>query len=88
MSLVGWRGSFGGAGAPWAFSLDFGLLFGVLAGTALLLAYRLGFSPSHDFEASTSQPEKFACGFCPSHLSLHRSQIFREFGSCLASREL
>ena len=45
------RRLFLGAGAAWAFSIDFGLLFGLLTGTALLLAYWLGFSPSHEFEA-------------------------------------
>jgi hypothetical protein len=45
------RGFFLGAGAAWAFAIDFGLLFGLLTGTALLLAYWLGFSPSHEFES-------------------------------------
>jgi hypothetical protein len=44
------RGFFLGAGAAWAFSIDFGLLFGLLTVTALLLAYRLGFSPGREFE--------------------------------------
>jgi len=45
------RGFFLGAGAAWAFAIDFGLLFGLLTVTALLLAYWLGFSPSHEFES-------------------------------------
>lgn len=49
ISLALLRGFFLGAGAAWAFSIDFGLLFGLLAVTALLLAYWLGFSPSHEF---------------------------------------
>jgi hypothetical protein len=49
ISLVLVRGFFLGAGAAWAFSIDFGLLFGLLTGTALLLAYRLGFSAGHEF---------------------------------------
>jgi hypothetical protein len=50
ISLALLRGFFLGAGAAWAFSIEFGLLFGLLTGTALLLAYWLGFSPSDEFE--------------------------------------
>jgi hypothetical protein len=51
ISLVLLRGFCLGAGAAWAFSIDFGLLFGLLTGTALLLAYWLGFTPGHEFES-------------------------------------
>ena len=44
------RGSFLAAGAAWAFSINFGLLFGLLTVTVMLFAYGLGFSPSHEFE--------------------------------------
>ena len=59
------RGSFLGAGAAWAFSINFGLLFGLLTVTAMLFAYGLGFSPSHEFEL-VSRP----------HLSRRRSTPF------------
>jgi hypothetical protein len=45
------RGCFTGAGAAWAFSMAFGLIFGLLTATALLLAFWLGFSPSQEFES-------------------------------------
>jgi len=45
ISLALSRGSFLGAGAAWAFSINFGLLFGLLTVTAMLFAYGLGFSP-------------------------------------------
>ncbi len=47
------RGFFLGAGAAWAFSIDFGILFGLFTGAALIVGYWLGFSPSQGFEYST-----------------------------------
>jgi hypothetical protein len=44
------RGSFLGTGAAWAFSINFGLLFGLLTVTVMLFASGLGFAPSHEFE--------------------------------------
>lgn len=50
ISLALLRGSFLAAGAAWAFSINFGLLFGLLTVTAMLFAFGLGFSPSYEFE--------------------------------------